>query len=440
MPEISNGSGQGGVNSTIPSNAQHNKKDTRRIFSIIAILILLITVPVLVAVSRHPQETRQHASGVTPTTIPFNISQYTSCGTSPVDIMLIIDSSDSMNQPAGSNTTKIQAAQAAAKSFIDSVASSSNNTAHIGLVTFDNSARVNSALTTNYTSIKTAIDNIKLALNTCTQCGIDTTNTEIKKDGRSGVPKVAILLTDGIANWLAGWPSNHGEDETQGQAGAITAVQNEFGTTKFPIYTVGLGNNIRASFLQQIASITGAKYYFSPTTDQLGQIYQTLSQIVGKGSISGTVFNDQNNNGTLDSGEPGLENWTVNLKDTTNTNLISTTKSASDGSYSFTGLCAQSYAVSEVLQSTWTQTSPPDPHYYSVNLSNGSNETGKDFGNVQAACGTSCKTDADCSQAGGGCTVCNTGTSKCSPQPSVCVTPNPIQNVQIICTDCGNQN
>ncbi len=197
------------------------------------------------------------------------------------------------------------------------------------------------------------------------------------------------------------------------EAAAITEIQNAYNSDQITYFTIGLGNRngnietgIDEPFLQEIAKITGGQYYYSPSTNDLNQIYQNIATIIGKGSISGTVYNDSNNNGTFDSNEQGLNNWTVNLKDPTNTNVIATTQSDSDGSYVFNGVCDQSYAVSEVVQSGWSQTDPPPPGYYPVTIKNGSVVKDKNFGNTQST-------------------------------PTACVTPDPIQNVQIMCTNCS---
>jgi uncharacterized repeat protein (TIGR01451 family) len=64
------------------------------------------------------------------------------------------------------------------------------------------------------------------------------------------------------------------------------------------------------------------------------------------GSLTGVVFDDLNNNGTQDPGEPGISNVTITLYDTNN-NQVSTTTTANDGSYSFTNLIPGSYTVTE---------------------------------------------------------------------------------------------
>jgi hypothetical protein len=74
------------------------------------------------------------------------------------------------------------------------------------------------------------------------------------------------------------------------------------------------------------------------------------------GSIDGKAFNDENGNGVLDLGEPGLSGWTLYLdKDGDNTlseGDVSTTTDA-NGVYHFGGLLAGSYTLREVVLSGW---------------------------------------------------------------------------------------
>ncbi len=104
-----------------------------------------------------------------------------------------------------------------------------------------------------------------------------------------------------------------------------------------------------------------------------------------QGSISGTKFNDLNHNGANDA-EPGLGGWTITLADSSGT-PITTTTTAGDGSYSFKNLVDGTYIVGEVLQSGWIQTAPAvsttGSATYTVVITGGSHETGKDFGNYQ---------------------------------------------------------
>jgi hypothetical protein len=97
------------------------------------------------------------------------------------------------------------------------------------------------------------------------------------------------------------------------------------------------------------------------------------------GTIYGVEFNDLNGNGIRDASEPGLENWTIVLKNNTGNN-VDTKLTDINGNYSFGGLAAGNYTVKEVLQANWTQTFP-SIKIYNLTLAAGKNVTGIDFGN-----------------------------------------------------------
>ena len=98
-------------------------------------------------------------------------------------------------------------------------------------------------------------------------------------------------------------------------------------------------------------------------------------------TYSGTVYDDLNGNGTIDPGDPGLQGWTVELFQ--NGNLLATTTSAADGSYSFADLLAGTYTIEEISPAGWYQTEPQSPFVYTVTATSGSSQSGLDFGNFQ---------------------------------------------------------
>lgn len=95
------------------------------------------------------------------------------------------------------------------------------------------------------------------------------------------------------------------------------------------------------------------------------------------GSISGMKFNDSNGNGAKDPGELGLADWTIQLKNQTGSMTAITDI---NGNYTFSELAAGNYVVEEVLKAGWTQTFPPGEKY-TVNVADGQNVIGRDFGN-----------------------------------------------------------
>lgn len=104
-----------------------------------------------------------------------------------------------------------------------------------------------------------------------------------------------------------------------------------------------------------------------------------------EGGVFGTVYSDINNNGANNS-DPGLSGWTVNLYEDSSTTLVTSTTSASDGTYGLTagpGL----YTVTITQQATGRPTGPgttEETNKYLVNVSGTSGGaavvTGKDFG------------------------------------------------------------
>lgn len=93
--------------------------------------------------------------------------------------------------------------------------------------------------------------------------------------------------------------------------------------------------------------------------------------------ISGTVFNDKNINGIKDSGEPGIEGFSVYLSG----DAIDSTTTNEFGDYTFSGLPLGSYTVSIILPEGYTQTLPDSS--YSVSIDGAlSNISRKNFGVV----------------------------------------------------------
>ncbi|MBL8031951.1 MAG: hypothetical protein JNK33_06565, partial [Candidatus Doudnabacteria bacterium] len=106
----------------------------------------------------------------------------------------------------------------------------------------------------------------------------------------------------------------------------------------------------------------------------------------GTGSITGTVFNDANNNAVLDEGEASLSGWVVYLDTNDNGSLDGGEASATTASpYLFNNLADGTYTVREVVQANWTQTLPTSTasFKYVVNISGGNAVTDKNFGNFQ---------------------------------------------------------
>ena len=96
----------------------------------------------------------------------------------------------------------------------------------------------------------------------------------------------------------------------------------------------------------------------STTQPSVSAPAQQTTPVAAKFSIMGTVSNNVT--------QTGLANWMVNLEQPAGT-VIANTTTNSNGSYSFSGLDAGTYAVSEVLAPGWVAVAPANG-MYNVNL------------------------------------------------------------------------
>lgn len=346
------------------------KKYVKNKFVLLGVVLLLyglIILPLVIFNMQGRQDTRSRGQEANTTA---------TCGTSPSNAMLVIDRSGSMDDRVGSSGTKLSNAKSSAKNFVDILAANPQN--NVGLASFANTGSIDSNLTTNFSSVKTKIDALNTSEYTCTECGINKAKQALATV-TNGKKKAVILLTDGIANYVEG-----NSNEVSASVAEQKALAAAKSTPDTVFYTIGLGNDVNGTFLQEIATQTGGKYYFSPTTDQLNGIYTEISQVLGKGSISGFVFNDINSNGIFDSTEAKMPGWTMQLYVGTSTTPQTVTTNATGG-FAFSGLCDGSYRLKEVAQAGWKQTLPTDVNGYTISLAGGAVEE-KQFGNGKFRC------------------------------------------------------
>ncbi len=126
------------------------------------------------------------------------------------------------------------------------------------------------------------------------------------------------------------------------------------------------------------------------TTYAGNNFFDYLTPPVSYSSIAGKVWNDADASATVNGGEVGIENVPVDLVEDTNGNgiadpgepVVSSTLTAADGSYSFTGLNAGNYVVVENDLFGWYSTADvtaPNDNMVPVALAAATNVTGRDF-------------------------------------------------------------
>jgi Mg-chelatase subunit ChlD len=198
----------------------------------------------------------------------------------PLDVMLIIDVSGSMgSRLPGDERTKLKAAQDAAKIFLDQLNSSKDR---VGLVTFNDAARLVADLTYDFSSIKNKIESLRSGGYTNIGDGIANATAPLESGGRRGSTIwVMILLSDGMANR----PLYQGRQNlTYAREYALEKAEyacSVGSSQKLRIYTIGLGakDDIDESLLQAIAQMSNdGKYYYTPSAEDLEEIYTTIAR------------------------------------------------------------------------------------------------------------------------------------------------------------------
>jgi hypothetical protein len=184
------------------------------------------------------------------------------------DVIFCIDSSGSMgtNDPQGLRKD-------AAKAYVDDMRVPDRG----AVVDFDSTATLvrNDHLSSNYVQIKNNIDTIDSMGGTAIGAALQLANDELIAYGDPAHIWIIILLTDGISI-----------DDALCYSEAERAFDNDI-----KIYTIGLGDNVDEVLLEDIAEITGGKYYPAPTPEYLEGIYFDIRthtmNIAGKDMVVG---------------------------------------------------------------------------------------------------------------------------------------------------------
>lgn len=257
--------------------------------------------------------------------------------TTPLDIVLVLDASGSMDDPMGrgDSTKRIDALKAAANSFIDKIAESNgkiadesqkhrvsivkfsgnktdsvgNHTYRSGGYTYNYSQVMKNMTTvdsTGATSLKSSVNSIKPAGSTRADYGLELASSQLASNGRPGATKVVVFFTDGA-------PTSTNGFETGVANSAVTAAKSmkDSGTT---VYTIGIfgganpaGAERENSFMNAVSSnypnataynnlgdrVSGAAYYKTATTSgDLKTLFENISQEILESSGYPTEVRD----------------------------------------------------------------------------------------------------------------------------------------------------
>jgi Ca-activated chloride channel homolog len=194
-------------------------------------------------------------------------------------ICLAIDTSLSM-EATDVTPTRIKAAQAAAKAFVEQLPSRIN----VGLVTFNGNASLIVSPTTDRDAVVRGINNAQLGERTAIGEAIYTCLDALKQlptAKNTQVPARIVLMTDGS--------TTDGRPNSVAAAAALKAkvpvstiaFGTDAGTITIPQEPMPIPVPVDKAALQDIAHTTGGRYYAAASERELKSVYQNIGSSVG---------------------------------------------------------------------------------------------------------------------------------------------------------------
>ncbi|MBU1120251.1 VWA domain-containing protein, partial [Candidatus Micrarchaeota archaeon] len=226
----------------------------------------------------------------------------------PVDIMLVMDRSGSMDEdidPGFGYRAKMDAAKDAAKAFVNLGYWDEGD--QIGLVSYATpNVTLDSQLMamddSNKANLNVTINSLNALGGTPTGYAVEAATTELNSvRANPEASKIEILLTDGYSNCC---PDTYTEDYVPplfcclGCGGTkcglnlpchdpcrpyLEDIAQEAKDEGITIYTIGFGmdeEDVDKDELEAVANITGGKYYFAATEEELNDIYDQIAELI----------------------------------------------------------------------------------------------------------------------------------------------------------------
>ena len=167
----------------------------------------------------------------------------------PLHVVLVMDRSGSMKD-AIDNVKK------AAATFITMM----NGRDYAAIISFNENVTIDHTFSQDTSSLINAVDNLQARGSTAIyDAVISAANLLDNVTGR----KAVILMTDG-----RDWASSATVDD------AVKHFRN------FPVFSIGLGTQVSETALQTMADSSGGQYYFSPESDDLVEIFSSISGLL----------------------------------------------------------------------------------------------------------------------------------------------------------------
>ncbi len=209
------------------------------------------------------------------------IGNVTNATRPPLDVMLVLDESGSMNNNSGL-PTKMSVAKGAAKRFVGDLNESKDRS---GVISYDTSAQYRRAggqyyISGEKTAVNASIDTISDHPSGGTRAdrGLKLANSVHDLYSNESRDKVTILLTDGKNDGCKSGEANDDDPyDCHSNREALDFVNNS-AAAGGTVYSIGLGNSLDEAFLQEVANLSGGSYYQVDNADQLDEVFDDIRQ------------------------------------------------------------------------------------------------------------------------------------------------------------------
>ena len=193
--------------------------------------------------------------------LPIVANNICTASSNPLDVILAMDISSSMNRPTEpGGPTRLAAAKVAAATFINLLNFPADQA---GIVSFGNGATLEHKLSVDAASLQNKLQSLTAGGSTRMDLALIESKIELTGPRHRGASTPAIiLLTDGRPNGTT-------NAEVLAEAAAAKAAG-------IAIYTIGLGDDVDVSLMQSVAS-DPTNYYHAPSTSDLNSIYQEIA-------------------------------------------------------------------------------------------------------------------------------------------------------------------
>jgi hypothetical protein len=181
-----------------------------------------------------------------------------------------------------------------------------------------------------------------------------------------------------LSQWRVFIDANHDGVWQASERNALTDTNGNYAFNALPAGSYRIAQQLQTGWRRTKPSAAYYDVNVGSGGTASGKTFGNTQKIL----ISGTVFNDLDNDRVKDAGENGLSGWRVFIDangDGVWQSSEKSTLSNASGGWAFKDLVAGTYKVRVASQSGWTRTTPT-AGYFSLTLGNGGSSTGKLFG------------------------------------------------------------